>query len=132
MYCGEDLYWCFANNAFAQVHLWGPVQTDTDIFLIEEEGTLDDVLCVTPLAFWNPSGSSGFNKWFNSKSSIDENNLGVFVEMDHESSGEDLDFFVTLNIAASETSGLLGALLLGLTRCIILVLTPLSEGPLRK
>jgi hypothetical protein len=43
----------------------GPVQTDTDILLIKEEGTLDDVLCVRPLAFWNPSGSGGFNKWFN-------------------------------------------------------------------
>lgn len=52
--------------------------------------------------------------------------------MDHESFGEDLDFFVTLDIAASETSGLLGALLLWLTRCIVLVLTPLGEGPLRK
>lgn len=53
---------------------------------------MDDVLCVTPLAFWSSSGSGGFDDCLDSESSVDEDDLGFFAEMDHESFGEDLLF----------------------------------------
>jgi hypothetical protein len=65
---------------------------------------LDDVLCVTHLAFQSSSGSSGFDDWFGSESSIDGEDLGVSTEMDHESSREDLDFFIAMDIVTSKTS----------------------------
>jgi hypothetical protein len=46
---------------------------------------LDDVLCVTPLAFRSSSSSGGFD---DSESSEDEDGLGFFAKMDHESSGK--------------------------------------------
>lgn len=54
---------------------------------------MDDVLCVTPLACWSPSDSDSFDDCFDSVSSVDEDELDFFVGMDHELSGEDLDFF---------------------------------------
>lgn len=58
--------------------------------------------------------------------------LGSFAEMD-ESSDEDLDFFVMMDVAASKASRAAGALqLLRRAGCIELVLPPLSEGPLHE
>lgn len=39
-------------------------------------GLLDDVLCVTPLAFWSPSDSSGFDDCFDFESTVGEDDLG--------------------------------------------------------
>jgi hypothetical protein len=39
-------------------------------------GLLDDVLCVTPLAFWSPSVSSGFDDCFDFESTVGEDDLG--------------------------------------------------------
>jgi hypothetical protein len=49
---------------------------------------LDNVLCVTPLACQSPSDSDSFGDCFDSQSSVDDDDLGSFTEMD-ESSDED-------------------------------------------
>lgn len=64
------------------------------MLLIKEENRLDNVLCITPLACRNPSNSDSVNNYFDSQSSIDEDDLGFFVEMDDASFEEDLDFLL--------------------------------------
>jgi hypothetical protein len=56
-------------------------------------------------------GSGSFDDYFDSQSSIDEDDLDFFAEMDNESSEEDLDFFVTMDVTTSEASRVAGALL---------------------
>lgn len=57
------------------------------------------------LAFWSPLGAEGFGDYFDFESSIDEDNLGFLAKMDHELIGENLDFFVVMDVAASMPAG---------------------------
>jgi hypothetical protein len=70
----------------------GPVQSDPDILLINEEDLSDNILCVTRLSCRSPSNSDSVSNYFDSQLSIDDGDLGFFVEMDDKSSKEDLDF----------------------------------------
>jgi hypothetical protein len=118
------------NNALALVLLWGPAQSDSGVTLIKEED--HNVLCVTPLACRSPSDSNSFSDCFDSQSLVDDDDLGSFTEMD-ESSDEDLDIFVAMDIVTLEASEAAGGLqLLRRAVCVELVLVPLSEAPLRE
>jgi hypothetical protein len=88
----------FANNGFAQVPLRGPAQSDSRVALTKEEDPLDNMLCVTPLACQSPSDYDSLSDCFDSQSSVDDDDLGSFAKMD-ESSNEDLDIFVAMDVA---------------------------------
>lgn len=67
---------------------WGLAQRDSGVVYIKEEYPLDNVLCITPSACRSPSDSDSFSDCFDSQSSMDDDDLGSFTEMD-ESSDED-------------------------------------------
>jgi hypothetical protein len=59
--------------------------------------------CITPLSYRSPTGFSDGGSRFDSWSSGSEGLLSLFTWMDEESSKEDLDFFVALDVSAIES-----------------------------
>jgi hypothetical protein len=80
----------------------GPTQANFG-FLDKEKEIVGAVECVTPLSFRSPMGLSDEGYEFDSWSSSSEGRLGPFAKMDEESLEEDLDFFIVLDVSATES-----------------------------
>jgi hypothetical protein len=61
--------------------------------------------CVMPLSYWSPSSHSNEGSLFDSESLDSEEGLNLFARMDKESSKDDLDFFIALDIASAIEAG---------------------------
>jgi hypothetical protein len=65
------------------------------------KGIVEVAECVTPLSYWSPSFCSDRDLFFDPETSESEEGLDFFAKMDDESSKEDSDFFVVLEIAST-------------------------------